>query len=125
MQEFFAYHEKAIRKGSAECYSRLTAMDDALYAIGGKWKLRIINALFENNKRFNELQRSIPGLSPKVLSNNLQQLELNGFVKRNSYAGEPAVIEYELTTYSYTLHEAVDALCRWGKMHRQTVQGRK
>ena len=105
-----------------QCTAKLAAVGDALYAIGGKWKLRIIIALSEGNKRFNELQRLVEGISAKVLSTELKELELNGFVKRNVYTGTPVVVEYELADYAETLYEVLDALNRWGVMHRENVK---
>jgi DNA-binding HxlR family transcriptional regulator len=105
-----------------QCTARLHAVGDALYAIGGKWKLRIIVALFEGNRRFNELQRLVEGISAKVLSTELKELELNGFVRRNVFTGTPVVVEYELTQYSETLHSVLDALSEWGAMHREKIK---
>lgn len=104
------------------CKARLNSIADALYAIGGKWKLRIIVALKDGNKRFNELHRLIDGLSAKVLSAELKDLELNGFVHRKVFATKPVVIEYELTDYSETLGDVLHALSEWGAMHRETVK---
>jgi DNA-binding HxlR family transcriptional regulator len=104
------------------CKARLNAIADALYVIGGKWKLRIIVALIEGNKRFNELQRVVDGISAKVLSTELKDLELNGFVSRNVFTGTPVVVEYELTTYAATLNDVLDSLNNWGTMHRETVK---
>jgi len=105
-----------------ECAKSLAAVGDALYAIGGKWKLPIIIALRDGNKRFNELQRTIRGISAKVLSNELKELELNGFVKRNVYTKTPVVVEYELTEYSNTLGEVLHALREWGMNHRDKIR---
>jgi DNA-binding HxlR family transcriptional regulator len=105
-----------------QCKARLNSIADALYAIGGKWKLRIIIALKEGNRRFNELQRVIDGISAKVLSTELKDLELNGFVTRNVFTGTPVVVEYELTEYSETLADVLQALSDWGAMHRETVK---
>ncbi len=104
-----------------ECTRNLLAVGDALYAIGGKWKLPIIIALRDGAKRFNELQRTIPGISAKVLSNELKEMELNGFVKRNVFTRTPVVVEYELTEYSETLKDVLNALREWGLMHREKV----
>ena len=104
------------------CKARLNSIADALYAIGGKWKLKIIIALKEGNRRFNELQRVIDGISAKVLSAELKDLELNGFVSRNVFTGTPVVVEYELTDYSETLADVLQALSDWGAMHRETVK---
>ena len=105
-----------------QCKAALNAVADALYVIGGKWKLRIIIALTEGNKRFNELQRLVDGISAKVLSTELKELELNGFVKRNVYTGTPVVIEYELTDYADTLDDVLQSLSAWGIMHRDTIK---
>src|SRR5438270_319989 len=105
-----------------QCNAKLAAVGDALYAIGGKWKLRIIIALSEGNMRFNELQRLVDPISAKVLSGELKELELNGFVKRNVFTGTPVVVEYELTEYSETLQNVLGALSDWGAMHREKIK---
>ena len=69
------------RPTEAQCKATLNSIADALHVIGGKWKLRIIVALKDGNKRFNEMQRVIDGISAKVLSAELKDLELNGFIK--------------------------------------------
>jgi DNA-binding HxlR family transcriptional regulator len=108
-----------------ECTTRLAAVSDALYVIGGKWKLRIIIALSEGPKRFNELQRLITGISAKVLSNELKDLELNGFVTRTVYADNiPVMVEYERTEYADTLKDVMSALHEWGAMHRNKIMQR-
>src|SRR5918998_4005138 len=106
----------------AQCKATLNSVADALYVIGGKWKLRIIVALTEGNRRFNEMQRLIEGISAKVLSTELKELELNGFVRRNVFTGTPVVVEYELTEYSETLDGVLQALSEWGAMHREKVK---
>jgi DNA-binding HxlR family transcriptional regulator len=108
-----------------ECKAALNAVGDALYVIGGKWKLPIIVALKEGGiKRFNELQRTVKGISARVLSNELKQLEMNGFVKRTVYTQTPVVIDYELTGYSDTLGDVLKALHNWGSMHRDKIRGK-
>src|SRR3569832_1451479 len=105
-----------------ECTRALTGIGDALYVIGGKWKLRIIIALKNGNKRFNELQRTITGISARVLSHELKELEMNGFVKRNIYTENAVVVEYELTEYSESLGGVLTALSEWGIMHREKIR---
>ena len=106
----------------AECKARLNSIADALYVIGGKWKLRIIVALMEGNKRFNELQRLVDGISAKVLSTELKELELNGFVNRNVFTGMPVIVEYELSAYAETLNLVLQSLSEWGAMHKEKVR---
>ena len=106
----------------SQCKTRLNSIADALYAIGGKWKLRIIVGLKDGTKRFNELQRLIDGISAKVLSTELKELEMNGFIKRNVFTSTPVVVEYELTEYANTLKDVLDTLSEWGAMHREKVR---
>jgi DNA-binding HxlR family transcriptional regulator len=115
---------KIIKKppSATECKATLNSIADALYVIGGKWKLRIIVALKDGNKRFNELHRVIEGISAKVLSSELKDLELNGFVSRKVFTGTPVIVEYELSEYAETLNEVLQALSQWGAMHRQSVR---
>ena len=109
-----------------ECQSSLSAVEDALYVIGGKWKIRVIVALKEGEgKRFNELQRTIKGISARVLSNELKELELNGFVKRTVHAKQiPVVVEYLPTEYCETLGDVIGALAEWGKTHRRKIRSK-
>ncbi|MBY0537756.1 MAG: helix-turn-helix transcriptional regulator [Chitinophagaceae bacterium] len=104
------------------CEAKLAAVGDALYAIGGKWKLRIIIAILEKTRRFNELQRLLEGISAKVLSSELKELELNGFIRRVVHTGTPVVVEYEITEYSHTLKPVLDTLSEWGHSHREMVR---
>lgn len=105
-----------------QCSANLQNIGDALYVIGGKWKLRIILALREQPMRFNELQRIIEGISAKVLSNELRELELNGFINRNVDTGTPVVITYEPTGYTHTLKDVLRSLAEWGALHREKLR---
>jgi DNA-binding HxlR family transcriptional regulator len=111
-------------ENDARCMARLAGIGDALYAIGGKWRLRIIVALSEGVDRFNELQRTITGISSKVLASELKELELNGFIKRTIVHQTPVVIEYRLTDYALTLEKVLDALSDWGAKHRAKIRQR-
>ncbi|MDR6517227.1 winged helix-turn-helix transcriptional regulator [Chryseobacterium camelliae] len=115
-------NEETICRGS--CSESLSAVEDAIYVIGGKWKLKIIIVLQEfGNVRFNELQRTISGISARVLSNELKDLELNGFVKRIVHSEQiPVVVEYVSTDYSKTLKSVIRSLSEWGKNHKQNIK---
>ncbi len=104
-----------------KCKAHIGGVQDALYAIGGKWKMLVISALINDAKRFNEIERSIDGITPKVLSKELKDLELNGFVKRVEVNGNPGQVSYELTPYSESLREIVNSLSAWGRQHREHV----
>jgi DNA-binding HxlR family transcriptional regulator len=108
---------------ASACCSNLNALEDALYVIGGKWKLKVIIALRDGHvKRFNDIQRRIHGISAKVLSNELKEMELNGFVKRTVHDKTPVVVEYELTEYSASLSYVLHELVEWGKQHREKIR---
>ena len=111
-----------IKYSSKECIGSVNAIDDALYVIGGKWKLRVIAALSEGDLRFNDLQRTVTGISARVLSNELKDLELNGFVTRIIHTQKPVVVEYRLTDYAGTLSEVLLSLAQWGTMHRDKIR---
>jgi len=105
-----------------DCHKVLMAVSDALYAIGGKWKLMIIIAMARGNKRFTEIQRQVTGISARVLSSELKELEMNGFIIKKVESGYPVSIEYELLPYSHTLEEVVVAMTKWGMQHREKVK---
>ncbi len=109
---------------TGKCSENLSSVEDAIYFIGGKWKLKIIIVLQENgNIRFNELQRAINGISARVLSNELKDLELNGFVKRVVHAEQtPVVVEYISTDYSRTLKPVIISLSEWGRTHKRKLR---
>jgi DNA-binding HxlR family transcriptional regulator len=97
---------------------------DALYVLSGKWKLPILIALHEGPKRFKELQRMVEGITPKLLSKELKELEVNEFVLRRVYPSSPVLIEYELTDYGTSLDAVIDTLGHWGLQHRARIQSR-
>ncbi|MCC8410870.1 helix-turn-helix transcriptional regulator [Mucilaginibacter sp. UR6-1] len=108
-----------------ECNKVLNAVSDALYAIGGKWKLMIIIAMARGNNRFTELQKQVKGISARVLSSELKELELNGFIIKKVTNGYPVTIEYQLLSYSHTLEEIVGAMTRWGMQHREKIRSER
>lgn len=105
-----------------ECTKVLMAVSDALYAIGGKWKLMIIIAMARGNNRFTELQKQVKGISARVLSSELKELEMNGFIVKKVSVGYPVMIEYQLLPYSHTLEEVVGAMTKWGMQHREKLK---
>jgi DNA-binding HxlR family transcriptional regulator len=105
-----------------ECKSSLGPIQDALYVLGGKWRIPILVAMLEGNKHFGEIQRTINKISAKVLSHELKELELNGFVARRVYDTKPVSIVYELTEYTNSLGAVIVALREWGLLHREKVK---
>lgn len=86
-----------------------------LSLIEGKWKTLILRDLLDGKKRFGELQRSVEGISQKVLTSQLRALESNGIVKRIAYAEIPPRVEYQLTDQGKSLHSIIDAMRIWGE----------
>jgi len=113
---------KKIVYSESQCSKHLSAMDDALFVVGGKWKLRVMIAVLGGHVRFNELQRTITGISARVLSGELKDLEENGLVKRVVHADQkPVVVEYVPTEYSKTLQEVISPLALWGAKHKKKI----
>jgi DNA-binding HxlR family transcriptional regulator len=110
------------QKISLECNSVMAPIGDALYVIGGKWKLWVIGALRAGNTRFNDIQRVAVGISARVLSSELKELELNGFVTRIVHTQTPVVVEYRLTDYAASLDNVLHSLAEWGTMHRDKIR---
>ncbi len=105
-----------------QCSRNLSAIDDVLYVLGGKWKLRIVVAVLGGHSRFNDLQRFVKGISARVLSNELKSLEQNGLVARVVYPHQRSeVVEYVPTAYSETLREVIVPLVQWGVNHKRKI----
>lgn len=99
------------------------AMQDTLNVISGKWKLQIIGSLlFGKSRRFTEIQRTIPRITPRMLSKELKELELNGIVKRTVHDTIPVLVEYELTESARQLQEVMDSMITWGISHREEAK---
>ena len=108
------------------CTASLNAVKDALYVLNGKWKLPLIISLQEGPLRFNEIQKSLGEITPKILSKELKDLELNEFVIRKVYSTTPVTVTYELTPYSESLDKVINELRDWGLKHRERlVKNRK
>ncbi|MBQ9306455.1 MAG: helix-turn-helix transcriptional regulator [Clostridia bacterium] len=90
--------------------------------IGNKWKLLIIRNLLERPWRFNELLRSIPGISQKVLTDNLRAMEKDGIITRTVYPEVPPRVEYALSDLGSTLRPILDAMKSWGTAYQQLVR---
>lgn len=82
--------------------------------IGNKWKLLIIRNLLGGNQRFTDFVKTIPGISKKVLTDNLRALEDDGLVEREVFAEVPPRVEYSLSVLGKTLKPVLDAMFDWG-----------
>jgi DNA-binding HxlR family transcriptional regulator len=108
----------------AACEKAILPVRDALDVLNGKWKLQIILSLTFSNLRFKEMQRQIHGITAKMLSKELKDLEINQLVKRTVYDTVPVTVEYSLTPYGRTLKKVIEELRAWGRKHRDRIIGK-
>ena len=87
--------------------------------IGDKWKVLIIRDLLTGTKRFGELKKSLDGITQKVLTNNLRQMEASGLVSRKVYAEVPPRVEYSLSKTGFSLKPILDSMVEWGNEYRE------
>ncbi|WFR65629.1 helix-turn-helix domain-containing protein [Paenibacillus amylolyticus] len=96
-----------------------------LELVGGKWRILILHQLISGKKRTSELRRAIPGITQKVLTQQLRELEKNEIIHRIIHPEIPPKVEYELTAYGLTLQDIIDRICLWGEKHLDRVYGDK
>ena len=89
--------------------------------IGGRWKPMIIYLLFSQPHRFGELQRRIPGITQKMLTQQLRDLEANQIVHRELFASVPPKVEYSITEVGRTLEPIMTAIYCWAATYRQAI----
>ena len=92
-----------------------------LHLIGDKWKVLILRDLMTGTKRFNELKRSVTGITQKVLTSHLRSMEKDGLVIRTVYPEVPPKVEYTLTDTGYSLKPILDTLFAWGTEYKSTL----
>ncbi|WP_419900325.1 winged helix-turn-helix transcriptional regulator [Roseomonas sp. USHLN139] len=92
-------------------------VEAAVALIDGKWKCVILFHLLEGTMRFSELRRRLPGVTPRMLTNQLRELEQDGLITRTVYAQVPPKVEYELSALGRSLQPVLGALKAWGDAH--------
>ncbi|HWB62180.1 MAG TPA: helix-turn-helix domain-containing protein [Chitinophagales bacterium] len=107
------------------CSQFVLPVRDTLDLLSGKWKLPILGALMFGKKRFKELERDIPRITPRMLSKELKELEDNQLVTRTVFDTKPVTVEYEMTTYGKSLEKVLTAMKDWGTQHRKRIMGKK
>lgn len=93
------------------------AIDLVIDLIGGKWKVLILWNLNEGTQRFNELKTSLPGITQKMLTQQLRELESHGLVERTSY--EDHRVEYSTSDLGKKLHTTLFEMCKWGDQYAE------
>jgi DNA-binding HxlR family transcriptional regulator len=102
------------------CSSSRRAIQDTLEVINGKWKLLILVTLQERALRFKELVREI-GVTPRMLSKELQDMEMNKLISRTVYQTKPIAVEYAITEHGKTLNKVLEEMKNWGMSHRNKI----
>ncbi|MBU3220945.1 winged helix-turn-helix transcriptional regulator [Clostridium algidicarnis] len=90
------------------------SMELTMDLIGGKWKIRILWYLNMGTKRFSEIKRLIPDITPKMLTTQLREMENDDLITRKVYPQVPPKVEYSITKYGSSLQNTLDEMCKWG-----------
>lgn len=110
-EEFKTEHREEIR-----------AVRDAMDVLSGKWKVSIISSIcYFNKRRFSDILENVSGISNRMLSKELKELEMNKLVKRTVLDTQPVTIQYSLTDHGKTLQNIIYDLSDWGIKHRDEI----
>nr|WP_206077645.1 helix-turn-helix domain-containing protein [Pontibacter sp. SGAir0037] len=107
-----------------ECKKTIMAVHDAMDVLNGKWKISIVASLCFNKKRYSDILREVTGISGKMLSRELKDMEMNELIKRTVLDTQPVTVEYELTEYGQKLKSVIEHLATWGTEHRKKIIGK-
>ncbi len=107
-----------------ECSRVILPVRDALDVLNGRWKLAIIISLSFGTKRFSELSKEIGGITDKVLSKELKELETFQLITRTVHNGFPPSVDYSITEHGNSLHILISGLRDWGEIHRKKIMGK-
>ncbi|RZM06644.1 MAG: transcriptional regulator [Pedobacter sp.] len=103
----------------------MRAVQDSMDVLSGKWKISIISSIcYYNKRRFSDILHDIEGISNKMLSKELKELELNKLINRTVLDTQPITVRYELTKHGKSLQTIINNLTDWGKKHRKEILGR-
>ncbi|GIQ61328.1 transcriptional regulator [Flavobacterium collinsii] len=108
----------------ANCSEELMAMRDSLEVLGGKWKLMILRFLTNRTHQtihFKKMQREIEGISAKMLSKELKELETNLLISRTEQKTQPIMVVYAITEYGKSVLPVTETLVQWGLNHREKI----
>lgn len=103
----------------------IMAVHDAMDVLNGKWKISIISSIcYYNKRRFSDILNDVDGISNKMLSKELKELEINKLVNRTVLDTQPISVQYQLTEYGLTLKTIINNLAEWGIAHRKMIIGK-
>ena len=104
-----------------DCSHKILAISDTMEILNGKWKMSIIACLCFQPMRYSELLKEVNGISGKMLSRELKDLEMNELIERNVLNTAPVAVEYRITDYGKTLKQLTNTIADWGLIHRQRI----
>lgn len=114
--------KQSVVNNTGVCKVRIQAIKDAMEILSGKWKFHILGTLMQSGKlRFMDLVREVDGIAPKMLSKELQDMEVNQLVTRTVCNTKPITVEYEITEYGQTLQPIIDEIAKWGISYRSSL----
>ncbi|HTO35151.1 MAG TPA: helix-turn-helix domain-containing protein [Flavobacterium sp.] len=104
------------------CQTRIAGIKDTMEVLSGKWKFHILGTLMQGDKiRFMDLLREVEGIGTKMLSKELQDLEMNHLISRTVLDTKPVTVEYQITDFGKTLEPIIDEIAKWGIAYRNFV----
>ncbi|MGK9121146.1 winged helix-turn-helix transcriptional regulator [Olivibacter jilunii] len=114
-----------IEEFQQEQKKRIRAVQDAMDVLNGKWKIPIISSICcYGKRRFSDIVNDVEGISNRMLSKELKELEINQLVKRTVLDTQPITVQYELTEHGNTLQTIITNLTDWGAVHRRKIVGK-
>ena len=117
--------KQAVHNTSNLCKTQISAIKSAMEILSGKWKLHILGTLLINDKmRFMDLLREIDGIAAKMLSKELQDMEVNQLVRRTVMDTKPVTVQYELTGTGKSLEPIINEVARWGIAYKDHLYAR-
>jgi DNA-binding HxlR family transcriptional regulator len=105
------------------CPGNMLAIKDTVEMVYGKWKLLILVSLSKDSKRFKEISREVSGISDKMLSKELKDLEINKLVEKEVSDAYPSTPRYSITKHGLSLEKVMKELYDWGLQHRKEIMG--
>ncbi|GAA4160293.1 hypothetical protein GCM10022217_24100 [Chryseobacterium ginsenosidimutans] len=113
-----------IEEFQQEQKKRMRAVQDSMDVLSGKWKIAIISSICcYGKRRFSDILNDIEGISNRMLSKELKELEINQLIKRTVLSTQPITVQYELTEHGDTLQTIITNLTDWGIVHRRKIVG--
>jgi len=106
-----------------DCKKTILAVHDVMDVIGGKWKISIVAALSFGTRRYTDILKEVNGISGKMLSRELKEMEADQLISRTVMDTHPVTVQYELTEYGKTLRPIINQLASWGFEHRKRLFG--